>query len=120
MSGVAASAALASNSGPKTWFIATNEAAIPAAVWKKRRRDSPCRLANASPISFSRASTWRCFAVCGTGAYSSLETICVGTGDGNDEVSAGSSARNCRSVRNFMAASPESATLPRSTACGRS
>jgi hypothetical protein len=31
-SGVAASASLAPNSGPNTWFIATNDAAMPAAV----------------------------------------------------------------------------------------
>src|SRR3954447_19437820 len=37
--------------------------------------------------------------------YSSLDTICVGTGEGNEQVSAGSSARNYRSVRSFISAS---------------
>src|SRR3954451_1303179 len=37
--------------------------------------------------------------------YSSLETICVGTGDGKDDVSAGCSSFNCSSLRNFMSPS---------------
>ena len=105
MSGVAASASLTSKSRPKTWFMARNEAAMPEAVWKKRRRDRPCRRASRSPSSLSRASTSRCFAVCGTGMYSSLDTIWVGTGDGNEEVSAGSNSLSCSSVRNFMCSS---------------
>ncbi len=112
MSGVAASARLASKSRPNTWFIATNEAAMPAAVWKKRRRDRPCRRASRSLSSLSRASTSRCFSVCGVGRYSSLDTIWVGTGDGNDDVSAGSSSRSCSSVRNFMSSSAVSRQWP--------
>src|SRR6516225_3599416 len=104
-SGVAASAVLTSKTRPKTWFIATNEAAMPAAVWKNCRRDSPCRRASRSLSSLSRASTSRCLALCGTGIYSSLDTIWVGTGDGNDDVSAGCNSRNCSSDRNFMFAS---------------
>src|SRR6266436_2286593 len=113
MSGVAASAMLTSKSRPNTWFIATNEAAMPAAVWKKRRRDKPCRRASRSLSSLSRASTSRCLALCGAGMYSSLDTIWVGTGDGNDAVSAGWSSLSCSSVRNFTLTSlayPHSAT----------
>src|SRR4029077_929366 len=55
-----------------------------------------------------RASTSRCFALCGAGMYSSLETIWVGTGEGNDAVSAGCSSLNCSSVRNFMSFLPGS------------
>src|SRR6266850_2238553 len=99
---------LTSKSRPNTWFIATNEAAMPAAVWKKRRRDKPCRRASRSLRSLSRASTSRCFALCGTGMYSSLDTIWVGTGDGNDAVSAGWSSLSCSSVRNFMSFLPGS------------
>src|SRR6516165_9844169 len=105
MSGVAASASVTSKRRPNTWFIATNEAAMPAAVWKKRRRDRPCCRASRSLNSLSRASTSRCLAVCGTGMYSSLDTIWVGTGDGNDEVSAGSNCFSCSSLRNFMLSS---------------
>ena len=72
---------------------------------KKRRRDRPCRRASRSPSSLSLASTARCFALCGAGRYSSLDTICVGTGDGNDEISAGSNSLSCSSVRNFMISS---------------
>jgi hypothetical protein len=39
-----------------------------------------------------RASTCLCRAVCGGGVNSSLETNCVGIGDGKDAVSAGSSS----------------------------
>src|SRR5271166_6586692 len=106
ISGVAASAMLTSKRRPNTWFIATNEAAMPAAVWKKRRRDRPCRRASRSLSSLSRASTSRCFSVCGTGMYSSLDTICVGTGAGKEDVSAGCNSRSCSSVRNFMRAPP--------------
>src|SRR5690349_20494423 len=34
--------------------------------------------------------------------YSSLDTICVGTGDGNEELSAGNNSFSCSSVRNLM------------------
>src|SRR6266478_3525633 len=98
---------LTSKSRPNTWFIATNEAAMPEAVWKKRRRDRPCRRASGSLSSLSRASTSRCLALCGTGMYSSLETIWVGTGDRNDAVSAGCSSLSCSSVRNFMGCLPK-------------
>src|SRR6516162_8054906 len=101
MSGAAASASVTSKRRPNTWFIATNEAAMPAAVWKKRRRDKPCRRASRPLNSLSRASTSRCSAVCGTGMYSSLDTIWVGTGEANDAVSAGCSSRSCSSVKNF-------------------
>src|ERR1700722_8809561 len=85
---------------------------MPAAVWKKRRRASLWRLASRSLISVRRASTSRCCAVCGTGKYSSLDTICVGTGEGNDDVSAGSKPLIISSVRYFMALSPDGAALP--------
>ena len=75
---------------------------MPEAVWKKRRRDMPWRAASRSLMSISRASTSRCFAVCGTGRNSSLDTICVGTGEGNDEVSAGSRPLIISSLRNFI------------------
>ena len=78
---------------------------MPAAVWKNRRRDRPWRLARRSLISISRASTSFCCAVCGTGRYSSLDTICVGTGEGKDAVSAGSNPLINPSSRNFIAPS---------------
>ncbi len=78
---------------------------MPAAVWKKRRRDNPCRRASRSLMAISRASTSRCRADCGTGRYSSLDTICVGTGEGNDEVSAGNRPLIISSLRNFMVSS---------------
>src|SRR5437879_9495960 len=55
---------------------------MPAAVWKKRRRDRPFLRPNSSPSAFMGASTcfWR--SVCAIGRYSSLETSCVGTGVG--------------------------------------
>jgi hypothetical protein len=53
----------------------------------------------------SRASTSFCCAVCGTGKYSSLDTICVGTGEGNDADSAGSNPLINPSSMNFIAAS---------------
>src|SRR5215471_5209121 len=102
MSGVAASASLTSKRRPKTWFMTRNEAAIPDAVRKNSRRDSPCRRASRSLSSLRRASTSRCLVLCGTGMYSSLETIWVGTGDGNDDVSAGCSSRSCSSLKNFI------------------
>src|SRR5262249_19790959 len=58
-------------------------------------------------MSFSRASTSRCFSLCGGGMYSSLDTIWVGTGDGNDAASAGSNWASCSSDRNFILSPPE-------------
>ena len=46
ISGVCASAQLTRKSGPKTSFIARKDAAMPEAVWKKRRRVNPCRFAS--------------------------------------------------------------------------
>ena len=45
-SGVAASARDTPNSGPKVSFIARKAAAMPAGVWKKRRRLTPCFFAS--------------------------------------------------------------------------
>src|SRR5690242_8258796 len=53
---------------------------MPAAVWKKRRRDRPFLLPYSSASAFMRASTFFCRSVCGTGMNSSLDTTCVGTG----------------------------------------
>src|ERR1700747_2967903 len=53
---------------------------MPAAVWKKRRRDRPCLRPYSSPSAFMRASTFFCRSVCAIGRYSSLETRRVGTG----------------------------------------
>src|SRR5580704_19256368 len=78
---------------------------MPAAVWKKRRRLTPWRSASLSPRSLSRASTSRCFSVCGAGRYSSLETIWVGMGEGNSSSSAPCSACICSGVIARMAAS---------------
>src|SRR6202795_4124764 len=69
--------------------MATKAAAIPAAVLKKARRRMPCWDASAAPYCFTRASNSRCFAVCGAGMNSSLDTDCVGIDDGKAEVSAG-------------------------------
>src|SRR5882757_2720066 len=62
--------------------MATKAVAMPAAVWKKRRRDRPFFLPYSSASAFMRASTFFCRSVCGTGMNSSLETTCVGTGVG--------------------------------------
>src|SRR5882757_2984402 len=71
--------------------MATKAVAMPAAVWKKRRRGRPFFLPYSSPSAFIRASTlfWR--SVCGMGRNSSLETTCVGTGVGLAASSAGTS-----------------------------
>jgi hypothetical protein len=63
---------------PKTSFIARNEAAMPPVPARKARRETPSFLAAASVRSSTRACTRFCRAVCGSGAYSPLETICVG------------------------------------------
>src|SRR5271169_5695171 len=63
--------------------MARNAAAMPAALWKKRRRLTPRRLAICAPSVLTRASNARCFCVCGPGMNSSLETDCTGIGDGN-------------------------------------
>jgi hypothetical protein len=70
-------------------FIATNAAAIPAAVLKNARRVMPCLRASSDPYSLMRDSNSRCFSFCGDGMYSSLDTHWAGMGDGNAEVSAG-------------------------------
>jgi hypothetical protein len=54
--------------------MATNAAVMPAAVLKKARRDMPCLRASSPPNSLMRASNSRCFAVCGAGMNSSLDT----------------------------------------------
>src|SRR2546423_13105580 len=63
---------------------------MPAAVWKNFRRLTPWCLASAVPSSLIRASTRFCRSVWGAGVNSSLATNCVGIGDRNDDVSAGS------------------------------
>ena len=78
---------------------------MPAAVSKKRRRDRPSFFAVAAPISLTRASTSFCRALCGGGKYSSLDTICVGTGAAKVVVSAGRNFASSASLRNFMASS---------------
>src|SRR5215475_10391499 len=60
--------------------MAAKAAVMPAAVWKKRRRDSPFLRPNSSPSSFMRASTFLWRSVCRIGKYSSLETRRVGIG----------------------------------------
>ena len=55
---------------------------MPAADWKNLRRLMPCLRASSEPYCFRRASNSRCFSVCGQGMYSSLDTHCVGIGDG--------------------------------------
>src|SRR6187401_735279 len=72
--------------------MATKAVAMPAAVWKKRRRDRPLRRAYSSPNAFMRASTCFCRSVCGIGRNSSLETTRVGTGVGLSAARAGASA----------------------------
>jgi hypothetical protein len=47
--------------------MATNAAAIPAAVLKKARRLTPWCFASRSPSSLMRASTCFCRSVCGAG-----------------------------------------------------
>src|SRR5262245_44181554 len=72
--------------------MATKAAAIPAAVLKKARRLMPRWRASSLPYSLIRASNSRCFAVCGAGMNSSLDTDWVGIGAGKADVSAGN---NC-------------------------
>src|SRR5205807_8791327 len=60
--------------------MARYAAVMPAAVWKKRRRDRPFLRPYSSPSAFMCASTFFCRSVCAIGRYSSLETSCVGTG----------------------------------------
>ena len=50
------------------------------------------RLAIRSLMSVKRASTSRCRADCGTGENSSLDTICVGTGEGKEDCFGGQQA----------------------------
>src|ERR1700684_1328768 len=71
---------------------------MPEAVWKNRRRLTPCLRASDDPRSNNRASTLRCCSLCGVGKYSSLEMICVGIGVG----SAASSATD----NSFMSSGP--------------
>src|SRR5882672_7750401 len=66
---------------------------MPEAVWKKRRRLMPRRLAIRAPISFTRASNSRCLAVWGPGMNSSLDTDCTGIGEGKRD-----SAEDRRSI----------------------
>src|SRR5215475_3674019 len=53
---------------------------MPAAVWKKQRRDRPFLRPYSSPSAFMRASTFFWRSVCRIGRYSSLETSWVGMG----------------------------------------
>src|SRR5438477_5053389 len=62
--------------------MATKAVAMPAAVWKKRRRGRPLLRPHASARAFMRASTFFWRSVCGMGRNSSLETTCVGMGVG--------------------------------------
>ena len=64
---------------------------MPAAPWKNVRREMPCCFDNSLPSSFTRASNSRCLSLCGAGMNSSLETACVGIGERNVAVSAGTS-----------------------------
>src|SRR5690349_9111684 len=82
--------------------MATKQAAMPDALWKKRRRERPCLDAIESAMSIRRASTSFCCAVWCDGRYSSLETTCVGTGDGKAASSAGSSSFISSSFRKCM------------------
>src|SRR5262245_38095448 len=99
IAGVAASARLASNTVPNVSLSATKPAAMPAALWKNARRESPCLPPSSSAMASRRASTSLCFSLCGGGVNSSLETIWVGIGVGCGANSDGvSSAISC-SVR---------------------
>src|ERR1700733_382729 len=80
--------------------MATNDAAMPAAVRKKPRRSSPCLGPSSPAMASRRASTSRCFAFCGSGANSSLETTWVGIGVSCGSSSAGVSAASSSSLRN--------------------
>jgi hypothetical protein len=62
----------------------------------------PCLRASSPPNSLMRASNSRCFTLCGAGIDSSLETDCVGIGDGYAKVSAGRSWLISASLRNPM------------------
>src|ERR1700720_1581101 len=80
---------------------------MPDALWKKRRRETPCLEAMESAMSISRASTSFCCGVCGDGRYSSLETTCVGTGEGNAVSSAPCKSFNSSSFRKCICGPPE-------------
>ena len=82
--------------------MATKAAAMPAALWKNARRLRPCFLPSSSPMSSRRASTCRCFSLCGAGMYSSLETIWVGIGVVCGSISAGIKASSSSLVRKLM------------------
>src|SRR5438552_15902649 len=62
--------------------MATKAVAMPAAVWKKRRRGRRFLLPYSSASAFMCASTFFWRSVCGMGRNSSLETTCVGMGVG--------------------------------------
>ncbi len=112
IAGVAASARLASNTVPKVSFSATKPAAMPAALWKNCRRDSPCLPPSSSAIASSRASTSFCFSLCGGGVNSSLETIWVGIGVACGSSSDGASSRISFSVRKPIAILLSAASAP--------
>src|SRR6266851_7436940 len=78
--------------------MATNAVAMPAAVWKKRRRGRPFLRPYSSPSAFMRASTFFCRSVCGIGRNSSLETTWTGTGVGLAASSAGASLARSSSL----------------------
>src|SRR5580704_19398623 len=83
--------------------MATKAVAMPAAVWKKRRRGRPFLRPYSSPSAFIRASTFFCRSVCGIGRNSSLETTWVGTGVGLAASSAGMSLARSSSLNMPMA-----------------
>src|SRR6266481_2138748 len=78
--------------------MATYAAVMPAAVWKKRRRDMPFFCPYSSPSAFMRTSTFFWRSVCAIGRYSSLETSWVGTGVGLLACQAGTSWSNSLSL----------------------
>ena len=77
--------------------MATKAAAMPAAVLKNCAATHAVVLRELAPSSLMRASNSRCFAVCGRGMNSSLDTNCTGIGDGKSDLGA-------RQLGNFIVA----------------
>src|SRR4051794_39566208 len=75
---------------------------MPAAVWKKRRRDRPFFGPYSSASAFMRASARFCRSVCAIGMYSSLDTTRVGIGVPLSISAAGTSAPNSLSLNRPM------------------
>jgi hypothetical protein len=86
--------------------MATKAVAMPAAVWKNWRRDSPLRRPYSSPSWFMRASTFFCRSFCATGMNSSLDTTWVGTGVAGAFSRAGASL-SCSSSLNMPMVVPQ-------------